>query len=292
MFLGWPLSPSDTSRVVHDLEGNQRKETAENNESLLLSLWRKLPTPLQEQSVNGFVSIDLFLAASSHSQQGPESCVLTLLHPFCPFSLWHNPFVARETEKWSQKCIQGSTLTFPKAKALQPLTVLSFGLHLSNGIHLASLHWAIPPGTRGQVCEEDFGPMHPRIFWTSFIPSPWLEMSTNWQNGIISAWHRLWQPENTGKARSTFTLPHVHRHAKFQDGNLFPLQFYDTSTAWLSHFMAICIVMGLRQMKQIAIKCWECPKSWLCLACWMMPQGLNSDGLVQFAANSHTGLNV
>lgn len=162
----------------------------------------------------------------------------------------------------------------------------------SNSIHLASLHWATPPGTRGQACEEDLGPMHPHIFWTSFIPSPWLEMRTNWQNGIISAWHRLWQPENMGKARFTFTLPHVHPHTKFQDGNLFPLQFYDTSTAWLSHFMAICIVMGLRQMKRIAIKCWECPKSWLCLACWMMPQGLNSDGLVQFAANSHTGLNV
>lgn len=56
----------------------------------------------------------------------------------------------------------------------------------------------------------------------------------------------------------------------------FLLQFYDTSTAWLSHFMAICIIMGLWQMKQIAIKCWENPKSWFCLAY------LNNDTGVEF----------
>ena len=74
----------------------------------------------------------------SSSQRGPENRALTLLFPARCFSLWHKPFMARETGASSQKCIERSTVTFQRAKACQPLAVLPFALHRSNGIHLPS----------------------------------------------------------------------------------------------------------------------------------------------------------
>lgn len=142
------------------------------------------------------------------------------------------------------------------------------------------LPWTTLPSITAQVPEERL--------WLLLFSGPLLlpffgfKTSTNWQNRIISAWHRAWQPDNTSKARSTFPRPRIHRHAKFQDGNLFLLQFYDISTAWLSHFMAICIIAGLWQMKQTAIKCWENPKSWLCLACLNYDAGVELRWLGSF----------
>lgn len=228
----------------------------------------------------------------SGSQRGPESRALTLLFPARGFSLWHKPFMARETGASSQKCIERSTVTFQRAKACQPQP----SFHLSS-IYLMAYIWPSHSGPLLLVAEATplkkilaqsilifSGPLSLLLFslkWAQIDKMESFLLGTDFGN-----------QRTLGKPGPHLSPPHhVHRHAKFQEGNLFPLQFYDTSTAWLSHFMAICIVMGLRQMKQIAIKCWEYPKSWLCLACWMMPLGLNSDGLVQFAAKSHTALN-
>lgn len=226
------------------------------------------------------------------SQQGPKSCSLTMPLPACCTGCSWQKRQGRSRQGRDPKKGEGEGPWYQKAKALQSLTALLFILHLSNNTHLASASLDHHPRLTAQVPEERLWPSASLEFQVLIhshsLASKWY---TNWQNRVISAWPRAWQPDNPSKARSAFILHHVHWHAKFQNRNLFLLQFYDISTAWLSHFTAICITMGLWQMKQIAMKCWENPKSWLCLVCLNDKTGLNSDGSVHFATNSPTGLN-
>lgn len=226
------------------------------------------------------------------SQQGPKSFRLTVPLPACCTGCSWQKRQGCSRQGRDPKNISGEGPWHQKAKALQSLTALLFILHLSNSTHLASASLDHHPRITAQVPKERFWPSASLEFQVLIhshsLASKWC---TNWQNRVISAWHWAWQPDNTSKARSTCIPSHVHRHAKFQNRNLFLLQFYDISTAWLSHFTVICIIMGLWQMKQIAIKCWENPKSWLCLVCLNDKTGLNSDGLVHFATNSPAGLN-
>lgn len=84
----------------------------------------------------------------SGSQRGPESRALTLLFPARGFSLWHKPFMARETGASSQKCIERSTVTFQRAKACQPQP----SFHLS-AIYLMAYIWPSHSGPLLLVAE-------------------------------------------------------------------------------------------------------------------------------------------
>lgn len=84
----------------------------------------------------------------SGSQRGPESRALTLLFPARGFSLWHKPFMARETGASSQKCIERSTVTFQRAKACQPQP----SFHLSS-IYLMAYIWPSHSGPLLLVAE-------------------------------------------------------------------------------------------------------------------------------------------
>lgn len=105
-------------------------------------------------------------------------------------------------------------MTFQKAKAFQSLTALNF-----SSIYLIAHIWHPFPGPSLPGSQ----PRHLRkmLAWGFLIfPGPLslpffgFKMSTNWQNRIISAWHRTWQPDNTSKARSTSTLTHIQSACK------------------------------------------------------------------------------
>lgn len=158
-------------------------------------------------------------------------------------------------------------MTFQKAKALQSLTALNF-----SSIYLIAhiwhpLPWTIPPRITAQAPEEKCWPgaslYFQVLFYSHSLASKWVQIDKI-ESFLLGT--ELGNQITPAKPGPQVRSPTFNRHAKFQDGNVFLLQFYDTSTAWLSRFMAICIITGLWQMKQIAIKCWENLKSWLCLA--------------------------
>lgn len=120
-------------QMIHELGGKNRNEEAGRQREFLFSHCRELSIHLKGNQwicEHGRFHLNLTPVLS----RGPKSRALTLLFPARCFSLWHKPFMARETGASSQKCIKRSTVTFQRAKACQPLTVLPFVLHLSNGI--------------------------------------------------------------------------------------------------------------------------------------------------------------
>lgn len=162
----WFLTPANDPWAGRKKIEMRRQEDKESSFSATAENF-----PFIWRAINEYVSMDASISTSS-SQRGPKNRALTLLFPARYFSLWHKPFMARETGASSQKCIKRSTVTFQRAKACQPLTVLPFVLHLSNGRHLAFPLWATASGSRDHASEKDFGPKLPHIFRSSFTTAP------------------------------------------------------------------------------------------------------------------------
>lgn len=201
------------------------------------------------------------------SQHGPNSFGLTMPSPAYWFPPWPRLFRAEERQGCSRpgrdpKNIEGEVpwhFRRPKpSNRWQPFNLFS----LYRMAHIwPPLRWPILRRLTAQAPEESLWPGASLYFQVLFrshsLASKWVQIDK-----IESFLLGTELGNQITPARPHLLFPTFIR-VQSSKMEMFLLQFYDTSTAWLSHFMAIFVIMGLWQMKQIAIKCWENPKSWM-----------------------------